>query len=188
MVLNIHGEVPSDPSKDVSVLNAESKFLPTLLDIHRRFPKLRIVLEHCTTADAVEAVRACGPTVAGTITAHHLSLVIDHAVSDVFCFCKPVAKSPEDRRALLQAVVSSEGKFFLGTDSARKYTCPRCTRSETDNAQLMTLAPRRARVPQLLVSLRSPLRASTSSRRWRRVLSGEISRMRRSLRSCSVGS
>ncbi|KAH6687307.1 dihydroorotase [Plectosphaerella plurivora] len=118
MVLNIHGEVPSDPSKDVSVLNAESKFLPTLLDIHRRFPKLRIVLEHCTTADAVKAVRACGPTVAGTITAHHLSLVIDHAVSDVFCFCKPVAKSPEDRRALLQAVVSSEGKFFLGTDSA----------------------------------------------------------------------
>jgi dihydroorotase len=34
-------------------------------------------------------------------------------------YCKPSAKSPEDRRALLNAVVTSNGKFFLGTDSAR---------------------------------------------------------------------
>lgn len=38
-------------------------------------------------------------------------------------YCKPSAKSPEDRRALLNAVVTSNGKFFLGTDSARTY-CP----------------------------------------------------------------
>lgn len=124
LVLNIHGEVPSDPAEDVSVMNAESKFLPSLLEIHRQFPKLRIVMEHVTTADACETVRACGDSVAGTITAHHLSLVIDQAVGDVFCYCKPVAKSPKDRRALLKAVVSSEGKFFLGTDSARKCSWP----------------------------------------------------------------
>ncbi|KAF3347580.1 hypothetical protein VD0002_g7507 [Verticillium dahliae] len=118
LVLNIHGEVPNNTQKDVSVMNAESKFLPTLLEVHAKFPKLRIVLEHVTTADACEAVRSCGPTVAGTITAHHLSLVIDQAVGDVFCYCKPVAKSPEDRRALLNALVTSNGKFFLGTDSA----------------------------------------------------------------------
>lgn len=121
LVLNIHGEVPTGTRPDISVMNAESRFLPTLLDLHRQFPRLRIVLEHVTTADAVEAVRACGDTVRGTITAHHLSLVIDHAVGDVFCYCKPVAKSPEDRAALLQALVTSGGKFFLGTDSARKY-------------------------------------------------------------------
>lgn len=62
MVLNLHGEVP-----DVDVMNAEEAFLPTLKGINERFPKLRIVLEHCTTSAAVETVRSCGPTVAGTL-------------------------------------------------------------------------------------------------------------------------
>ncbi|KAJ4303738.1 dihydroorotase [Kalmusia sp. IMI 367209] len=128
MILNLHGEVPSTPShahssatKDspaITILNAEPAFLPTLKALHDKFPSLRIILEHCSTAAALAAVRACGPTVAGTITAHHLSLVIDDWAGDPFCFCKPVAKTPEDRDALLKAVVSSKGRFFLGTDSA----------------------------------------------------------------------
>ena len=64
MILNLHGEVPSQG--DVTVLSAEERFLPTLLQLHEKFPKLRIILEHCTTAAAVEAVKKCGPTVAGT--------------------------------------------------------------------------------------------------------------------------
>ncbi|KAF2734696.1 Dihydroorotase [Polyplosphaeria fusca] len=128
MILNLHGEVPSTPahahasstkdSSAITILNAEPAFLPTLKTLHERFPKLRIILEHCSTAAAIAAVRACGPTVAGTITAHHLSLIIDDWAGDPYCFCKPVAKTPEDRDALLQAVTSSSGKFFLGTDSA----------------------------------------------------------------------
>ena len=98
--------------------HAEATFLPTLLDLHRRFPKLRIVLEHCTTADAVEAVKQCGPTVAATITAHHLFLTIDQWADNPHCFCKPVAKLPSDRAALLEAATSGDPKFFLGTDSA----------------------------------------------------------------------
>ena len=129
MVLNLHGEVPSTPAHApvsttaqdataITILNAESAFLPTLATLHARFPNLRIILEHCSTAAALAAVAACGPTVAGTLTAHHLSLVIDDWAGDPFCFCKPVAKTPEDRDALLNAVVSSKGRFFLGTDSA----------------------------------------------------------------------
>lgn len=128
MVLNLHGEVPSTPphapssaTKDsaaITILNAEPAFLPTFKALHERFPKLRIILEHCSTDAAIAAVRACGPSVAGTITAHHLSLIIDDWAGDPFCFCKPVAKTPEDRDALLRAVVGSEGRFFLGTDSA----------------------------------------------------------------------
>ncbi|KAF2028720.1 Dihydroorotase [Setomelanomma holmii] len=128
MLLNLHGEVPSTPahahtsstkdSNAITVLNAEPAFLPTFKSLHERFPKLRIILEHCSTAAALETVRACGPTVAGTITAHHLSLIIDDWAGDPFCFCKPVAKTPEDRDALLRAVVRSNGRFFLGTDSA----------------------------------------------------------------------
>jgi len=118
MVLNLHGEVPSSPTNDVTVLNAEESFLPTFKDLHRRFPKLRIILEHCTTAAAVEAVKSCGPTVAATITAHHLFIIIDDWAGDPHCFCKPVAKLPSDRKMLLQTAMSGSPKFFLGTDSA----------------------------------------------------------------------
>ncbi|CAO2654468.1 Nn.00g112010.m01.CDS01 [Neocucurbitaria sp. VM-36] len=128
MILNLHGEVPSTPphapasstkdSNAITILNAEPAFLPTFKSLHARFPNLRIILEHCSTAAALDAVRACGPSVAGTITAHHLSLIIDDWAGDPFCFCKPVAKTPEDRDALLAAVVRGKGRFFLGTDSA----------------------------------------------------------------------
>jgi len=118
MVLNLHGEAPPSANSDVTVLNAEETFLPTLLDLHRRFPKLRIILEHCTTEAALKAVKSCGPTVAATITAHHPFLIVDDWAGDPHCFCKPVAKLPSDRRALLRALVSSDPKFFLGTDSA----------------------------------------------------------------------
>lgn len=42
LVLNLHGEVPY-PSQKCSL---EEAFLPTLKDLHERFPKLRIVLEN----------------------------------------------------------------------------------------------------------------------------------------------
>ena len=72
LVLNIHGEMMSSSSagtseennkESVTVMNAEPKFLPQLFKIHEAFPKLRIVLEHVSTRDAIEAVRQCGSTV-----------------------------------------------------------------------------------------------------------------------------
>ncbi len=116
MVLNLHGESPS--GEDITVLNAEERFLPTLLDLHSRFPKLPVILEHCTTAEAIETVASCGPTVGATITPHHMFLTIDDVVGDPMHFCKPVAKSGSDRLALIRAAVSGNPKFFLGTDSA----------------------------------------------------------------------
>ncbi len=121
LVLNLHGEVPSTGAStdEVTVLNAEPLFLPTLLKLHADFPRLRIVLEHCTTREALEAVRACGPTVGATITAHHLWMTVDDVCGDVFNFCKPVAKTAVDRIALVRAVVEAgTGKFFFGSDSA----------------------------------------------------------------------
>ncbi|ODQ63049.1 Dihydroorotase [Nadsonia fulvescens var. elongata DSM 6958] len=120
LVLNLHGECPCTAANAdyITVLNAEEEFLPTLKDLHSRFPKLRIILEHCTTAAAVQAVRECGPTVVGTITAHHLYLIVDNWGGNALHFCKPVAKWPHDRRALIDAATSGDAKFFLGTDSA----------------------------------------------------------------------
>ncbi|KAI0811612.1 Dihydroorotase [Xylaria sp. FL0064] len=115
IVLNLHGEVPGTVPKDVSL---EEMFLPTLKRLNEKFPKLRIVLEHCSTAAAVDAVRACSPTVAGTITAHHLYLTGDISEIDPHAFCKPIPKTPSDRDALLKAVCSGDPKFFFGSDSA----------------------------------------------------------------------
>ena len=118
MILNIHGELPSSAASDITVLNAEEAFLPTFLDLHKRFPRLRIILEHCTSAAAIKAVKSCGSSVAATITAHHLFMIVDDWAGDPHCFCKPVAKLPSDRRALLETAISGDTNFFLGTDSA----------------------------------------------------------------------
>ncbi|BGP52841.1 dihydroorotase [Rhodotorula sphaerocarpa] len=119
MVLNLHGEVPSDVDGDgTCVLNAEERFLPHLREINRKFPKLRIVLEHCTTAAAVDAVKSLPSNVVATITPHHLALTIDGACSTSLGFCKPLAKFPSDRAALRAVVREGHPKFFLGSDSA----------------------------------------------------------------------
>jgi dihydroorotase len=73
LILNIHGEMVSskactftneaDGTEAVTVMNAEARFLPQLHKLHATFPRLRIVLEHVSTREALEAVRRCGPTV-----------------------------------------------------------------------------------------------------------------------------
>ncbi|KAK4687902.1 hypothetical protein P7C73_g2200, partial [Tremellales sp. Uapishka_1] len=118
MVLNLHGEVPSDASKNISILNAEKHFLVHLRQLAKDFPKLRIVLEHATTAEAVECVASLPGNVACSITAHHLALTIDSVPSQPHHFCKPIAKEPVDRQALQNIVKSGNPKFFLGSDSA----------------------------------------------------------------------
>ncbi|KAG6833798.1 hypothetical protein H0H87_011732 [Tephrocybe sp. NHM501043] len=118
MVLNLHGEIPSDVSTNTHILNAEPKFLPHLFKLHATFPRLRIVLEHATTRAAVDAVKKCGPTVACTITAHHLSLTVDDWAGQSWNFCKPVAKYPDDRLALREVISEGHPRFFLGSDSA----------------------------------------------------------------------
>jgi len=125
IALLIHGEVPSSDELDICVLNAEERFLPELEKLHARFPKLRIVLEHATTAAAIECVKKLGKTVAATITAHHLDLTVDDWAGRNHNFCKPVAKYPHDRDALRQVVCEGNPKFFLGSDSAPH---PRCAK------------------------------------------------------------
>ncbi|KAI9014385.1 dihydroorotase, homodimeric type [Phycomyces nitens] len=118
LVLNLHGEVPSDHNADICVMNAEIKFLPELEKLHKAFPKLRIVLEHATTSAAVELVKRLGDTVACSVTVHHLQLIVDDWAGQVHHFCKPVAKYPHDRDALRQVVAQGHPRFFLGSDSA----------------------------------------------------------------------
>jgi dihydroorotase len=116
MVLSLHGEVPG-----VFCMDRERAFLNTLGALAHRFPRLRIVLEHITTKEAVKTVRALPINVAATVTVHHLVLTLDDVVGGSLQphnFCKPIAKSHEDREVLREAVISGNPKFFSGTDSA----------------------------------------------------------------------
>jgi dihydroorotase len=116
--LLLHGEVTD---ADVDVFDREKVFLDRhLAPLRREFPRLRIVLEHVTTADAVDFVRAQGPEVAATITAHHLLWnrnAIFRGGLRPHAYCLPVLKRERHREALLRAA-TGDSRFFLGTDSA----------------------------------------------------------------------
>jgi len=119
MPLLIHGEV-TDPKIDV--FDREKVFIErTLIGVLQKFPRLKIVLEHITTANAVKFVLSAPDTVAATITAHHLLM----NRNDIFSggirphnYCLPILKREEHRQALIKAATSGNPKFFLGTDSA----------------------------------------------------------------------
>lgn len=119
MPLLVHGEV-TDPQVDV--FDREKVFVErTLIPLVQRLPRLRIVLEHITTASAVKFVLTASDNVAATITAHHLLLnrnALFQGGIRPHHYCLPVLKREEHRQALLKAATSGNPKFFLGTDSA----------------------------------------------------------------------
>lgn len=117
--LLVHGEV-TDPRIDI--FDRERVFIETVLaPILERFPELKVVMEHITTKDAVEFIKSAGPKVAATVTAHHLlynrNAIFQGGIRPHW-YCLPVLKREEHREALLQAVISGNPKFFLGSDSA----------------------------------------------------------------------
>ena len=112
--LCVHGETGG------FVMDREKEFLLRYNFWAERFPKLRIIMEHITTKDAVQM---CGwhENLFATITAHHLFITLDDVVGGMISphnFCKPIAKRPEDRDALVEAALGTSKKFMLGTDSA----------------------------------------------------------------------
>ncbi len=118
MLLLIHGELDRERTL---VTKREEVFLPTLLKLAKKFPNLKIVLEHVSTRVAVKTVEQLGENVAATITAHHLCLtlndVIGHGIQPHNC-CMPMPKDFDDRDALLEAATTGNPKFFLGSDTA----------------------------------------------------------------------
>ena len=117
--LLIHGEV-TDP--EVDVFDREKAFIEEVLGpTVERFQGLKIVLEHITTRDAVHYVEVTGANVAATITAHHLLLnrnALFMGGMRPHHYCLPVLKREAHRAALVEAAISGNPKFFLGTDSA----------------------------------------------------------------------
>lgn len=117
--LLVHAET-TDP--DIDVFDREAVFLDRqLAPVIRRFPGLRVVVEHVTTRNGVQFVQNSSPRVGGTITAHHLLLnrnsLFDGGLRPHH-YCRPVLKREPHRLALIAAATSGDSRFFLGTDSA----------------------------------------------------------------------
>jgi len=119
MPLCVHGEV-TDP--EIDIFDREAVFIDRVLaPLRRRIPDLRVVLEHVTTQDGVDFVRDSRRGMAATITTHHLIINRNTILAGGIrphMYCLPVAKREHHRIALVQAAVSGDPRFFLGTDSA----------------------------------------------------------------------
>jgi dihydroorotase len=119
MPLLVHGEA-TDPAVDV--FDRESVFMEqSLLPLLKRHAGLKVVIEHVTTAETADLVRAHAPRVAATITPHHLLLnrtSLFQGGLRPHLYCRPVAKRERYRRALRKAATSGTSCFFIGTDTA----------------------------------------------------------------------
>ncbi|WP_066167190.1 dihydroorotase [Aliarcobacter cryaerophilus] len=112
--LCIHGETNG------FVMDREKEFMPIYESLAIAFPNLKIIMEHITTKDAVELLDKYSNLYA-TVTLHHLLITLDDVAGgmlDPHLFCKPIAKRPEDRNALLNAALKAHPKLMFGSDSA----------------------------------------------------------------------
>ena len=102
------------------VMDREAEFLAVYRDLAARFPKLRICMEHITTAAALRLLDEF-PNLCATVTLQHLIITLDDVAGGALrphLFCKPIAKRPEDRDALLQAALGGHPRLMFGSDSA----------------------------------------------------------------------
>tara|TARA_B110000008_G_C16973500_1_gene564871 strand:+ start:113 stop:1111 length:999 start_codon:yes stop_codon:yes gene_type:complete len=112
--LMVHGETNG------FVLDREKEFLTTYAYMAERFPRLKIVMEHITTREAVQLLDRYENLYA-TVTLHHLKLSLDDLIGGMLephHFCKPIVKRPEDRDALVELAVNAHPKLMFGSDSA----------------------------------------------------------------------
>lgn len=119
MPLLIHGEVTDH---HIDIFDREAEFIErTLKPLTAKFPDLRVVMEHITTAQAVAFIKQAPANVAATITVHHLLFNRnDMLVGGIrpHYYCLPILKRSTHQQALIEAATSGNPKFFLGTDSA----------------------------------------------------------------------
>jgi dihydroorotase len=117
--LLLHGEV-TDPATDI--FDRETIFVDThLQNLRRKFPALRMVVEHITTKEAAQFVADAPAHMCATITPQHMlynrNAIFKGGIRPHY-YCLPILKREEDRKALIAAATSGSPKFFLGTDSA----------------------------------------------------------------------
>ncbi len=123
MPLLIHGEVTD---KEIDIFDREKVFIEKKLDfICKELPELKITLEHITTKEATEYIKQSNKNLAASITPHHLALnrnILFVGGIRPHYYCLPILKRETHRTAIMDAAVSGNPKFFLGTDTAPHLT------------------------------------------------------------------
>jgi len=112
--LLVHGET------DGFVLDREKEFVVVYRKLAAEFPKLKITMEHITTREALACLDEF-ENLRATVTLQHLLITLDDVAGGLLrphLFCKPVAKRPEDRDALLAAALAGHPRLMFGSDSA----------------------------------------------------------------------
>ena len=123
MPLLIHGEVTD---KEIDIFDREKVFIDKILYfICKELPDLKITLEHITTKEATLFVNEGNKNLVATITPHHLTLnrnaIFVGGIKPHY-YCLPILKREKHREALVEAAISGNPKFFLGTDTAPHLT------------------------------------------------------------------
>ena len=112
--LSIHGETHD------FVMTREEAFAPIYRQLAVNHPKLKIIMEHISTA-ALTYLLDQFENLFASVTYHHLRFTLDDVIGGMLnphLFCKPIIKLPEDRKALQNLVFSGHPKVMFGSDSA----------------------------------------------------------------------
>jgi len=128
IILSCHFEVGTDRLNNdapIDPLNQEKEAIRFLRYLLESFPRLKIIVEHASSAEMINFVERLPEQykVAATLTAHHALLTYPEVfgingelISNLYC--KPVAKYKDDLIAVKLAMCSGNSRFFAGTDSA----------------------------------------------------------------------
>ncbi|OQA52972.1 MAG: Dihydroorotase [candidate division WS2 bacterium ADurb.Bin280] len=126
LVLQVHCEMPPGPDGSTIdwALGAEQEFIETFCNLAASYPRLKMVFEHISTREALKAIEPFA-NVAATITPHHLTMTTDDVldltykwIANPHNWCRPIAKSEEDRQALIETACSNNPRIFFGSDYA----------------------------------------------------------------------
>ena len=117
--LCVHGEVTKS---DVDIFDREARFIEEVLDpLCQRLPELTVTLEHVTTKEGIDYVKGAKQNLYASLTMHHLMINRNHMLAGGIrphYYCLPILKRETHQRALVEAAISGDSRFFLGTDSA----------------------------------------------------------------------
>lgn len=112
--LSIHGETNGFS------LDREKEFMPIFEELAAKFPKLKIIMEHISSKESISTLKKFDNLYA-TVTVHHLLMTLDDVIGGALKphnFCKPILKTPKDRDAIQEAVLSGDRKIMFGSDTA----------------------------------------------------------------------
>jgi dihydroorotase len=113
-ILSAHGETNGE------ALKRETEFAKVYESLSKKYPRLKIVMEHIGAAALADLLDK-RENLYATITLHHLLYTLDDLLGgklNPHLFCKPILKSAADRAALRELAFSAHPKVSFGSDSA----------------------------------------------------------------------